>query len=131
LVREVNMVIYMTAAEKQEIVDAARRVGVTTGEWMRTLALRESAHELRGTRWDGRQHLVAVTHYELIEGEAGSYGQLIWRLTLKCGHIVKRVSGHEAQPGQYGARMINGKLYVSVARKVACDICRDKCKTGL
>lgn len=73
--------------------------------------------------WDGRQHKQPVVRYELT-GEVEGI-QLVWRLTLPCGHTVRRAGGRTAKLGQYGAVRINGGLYICVPRSVACDVCRD------
>lgn len=75
-------------------------------------------------RWDGRQHKQPVVRYELVTRVGPCDSQIVWLMTLPCGHTVTRTGGREAIPGQYGACTINGKLYLCVPREVACDICR-------
>ena len=71
--------------------------------------------------WDGRQHKVPVVRYERVGMEGN---QIVWRMTLPCGHAVLRTGGREARDGDYGACTINGIRYLCVARSVACDVCR-------
>ena len=71
---------------------------------------------------DGRSRKQPVVRYELVTAIGPCSSQIVWRMTLPCGHSVLRTGGREARPGEFGAREVNGKMYVCVPRAVACDL---------
>ena len=70
---------------------------------------------------DGRRRKQPVERYELVTKVGPHNSQIVWRMTLPCGHSVLRTGGREARPGEFGAREINGRKYICVPRTVACD----------
>lgn len=49
--------------------------------------------------------------------------QVLWRAHLRCGHVRPYLSGRRANPGEWGATIVDGVAYIHAPGRLTCFVC--------